>query len=100
MISVNAKLLRLQSNADIAHAQLLRIADQVRETRDQFHGLDRHRDSLKARGHNLTAFDQKQMGDLAARLAYLTSNLELARATHKARRKVADRCAEAVTHGA
>lgn len=100
LISVNEKLLKLQSNADAAHAQLLQVSDQVRETRDQFHALDRHRSSLKARGHNLTAYDQKQLDDLARRLAHLTSTLELARATHKARRKVADRCAQAVSHGA
>lgn len=97
---MNEKLFKLKSNADAAHAQLLKVSDQVRETREQFHALDRHRASLKARGHQLTAFDQKQLDDLAKRLASLVSTQELARATHKARRKVADRCEQAVLHGA
>lgn len=100
LISMNDKLLKLQSNADAAHAHLLKISDQVRETRDKFHALDRHRDSLKARGHELTAYDRKQLDDLARQLAHLTSLLELARATHKSRRKVAQRCEEAIRHGA
>ena len=97
---MNAKLLRLQSNADAAHAQLLKVSEQVRDTREQFHALDRHRDSLKARGHDLTAFDKKQLDDLSTRLAHLVDTQELARATHKARRKVADRCAKELGHGA
>lgn len=100
LISVNAKLLKLQTNADAAHAQLLKVSDQVRETRDQFHGLDRHRTSLEARGHQLTAFDQKQLDDLAKRLASLIDTQELARANHKARRKIAARCEKAVRYGA
>jgi conjugal transfer/entry exclusion protein len=97
---VNQKLFRLKSNADAAHACLLQVSEQIRDTRDQFHALDRHRASLKARGHQLTAFDQKQLDDLAKRLASLLSTQELARANHKARRKIADRCEKVVLHGA
>lgn len=100
LISVNEKLLKLQSNADAAHAHLLKLSDQLREARDKFHALDRHRDNLTARGHQLTAYDQKQLDDLARRMTHLISTQELARATHKSRRKIAQRCEEVNRHGA
>lgn len=92
------KLMRLESLADNARAQLRSCADELRKTRDEHHALERHQQNQIERGFKLSAPDQKKLANLADRVNHLSEQYEAARAEHRAKRDLLTNCKE-FSHG-
>lgn len=91
---MSSKIIRLQSLADSALAQLRQCADELRTARDDFNALDRHRATLEKRGFKLSAPDQSKHAELTARIAHLSDQHDTVRADHRAKRDLYTRCKE------
>ena len=96
---MSRKLEHLKSLADSAHAELQLLSQQLRDTRDRFHAVDRHRQHMVDRGYDLSAPDAEKHAGLVERIELLTVRHTTVRADHRAKRKLADRCEQEVNRG-
>ncbi|RJS95282.1 hypothetical protein [Salinisphaera sp. Q1T1-3] len=91
---MNAKLIRLESIADAAHAQLRQCGESLRKAREEFDALDRHRENLEEKDFSLSAPDKTRHETLSARIEHLVEKYDELRADHRAKRDLFTRCKE------